>query len=168
VLYLVEFHAPLRIQGKDKLLIADFRCLFTELGTDRLVLLANMLVGSLHPGQQFLLLMKTLRTVDTPARWEPDTLLIMLPVSSLEGASLMAQRIRAVIKKQGPGTNTGPITVSIGISEIEDKPDQAIAIAEQNLELASQDKGDAIVSGRQATRATGRGPGLSAYFKTSE
>ena len=43
-------------------------------------------------------LMKTLRAVDIPARWDDDVLLIMLPHATLDSASLMAQRLRSVIR----------------------------------------------------------------------
>lgn len=109
------------------------------------------------------LLMHNLRVVDTPARWNDDILLIMLPEATLESANLMAQRMREQIRQQR--FTAGPVTVSIGISQIEDKPEQAIASAEQNLEIASRDNGDGIVSGHQGTPIKPGAPGLSSYFR---
>lgn len=107
------------------------------------------------------ILMQSLRAVDTPARWETDTLLIMLPESTLDSANFMAQRLRAVIRQQR--FSAGPVTVSIGISQVDTSPEQAIAIAEKNLEIASHDHGDGIVSGRQREDAR-HGTGLASYF----
>lgn len=112
------------------------------------------------------LVMKTLRSVDIAARWEDDVMLIMLPVSTLDSASLMAQRLRHEIRKQR--FSAGPITVSIGISQIEDNPDVAISLAERNLEIASRDNGDGIVSGQQRDGAKLGAPGLSSYFNKME
>ena len=109
------------------------------------------------------MLMKTLRAMDIPARWDDEVLLIMLPEATLESASLMAQRLRNEIRKQR--FSAGPVTVSIGISQIEDKPEQAIAIAVRNLEIASQDGGNSIVSGRQHETVKPGAPGLSSYFR---
>jgi diguanylate cyclase (GGDEF)-like protein len=108
------------------------------------------------------MLMKTLRAIDIPARWDDDILLIMLPEATLESANLMAQRLRNEIRKQR--FSAGPVSVSIGISQIEDKPDMAIAIAEKNLEIASQDGGNSVVSGRLHESVKPGAPGLSSYF----
>jgi len=107
-------------------------------------------------------LMKTLRAVDIPARWDDDVLLIMLPHATLDSASLMAQRLRSVIRTQR--FSVGAVMLKIGISQVEDSPDRAISMAEKNLEIASRDSGDGIVSGLQQGDTKLGVPGLSSYF----
>jgi len=90
------------------------------------------------------ILMGTLRNVDIPARWERDVLFAMMPQCNLVEAGLMAERIREEIRRQT--FMAGSITVSIGISEISDDLDEAIASAEENLRSAARDNGNTVVS----------------------
>ncbi len=90
------------------------------------------------------ILLGTLRNVDIPARWERDVLLAMMPQCTLLEAGLMAERIREEIRRQT--FMAGTITVSIGISEISDDLEAAIAGAEENLRSAARENGNSVVS----------------------
>ncbi len=92
------------------------------------------------------ILMGTLRNVDIPARWERDVLLAMMPQCNLVEAGLMAERIREEIRRQT--FMVGSITVSIGIIEISDDLEEAIASAEENLRSAARDNGNHVVSSK--------------------
>jgi len=93
------------------------------------------------------LLLQKLRSMDIPARWHDDYFLIMLPEATLENAWGTAVRIRGHVSKQT--FLSDKITVSIGISEIEDDLEEAIRQAENNMQKAGQGNGDSIVTGRQ-------------------
>lgn len=134
--------------------IDDFDRFRSRYGTD----FSNSLVSMLAQ-----LLLQTLRTLDTPARWETNTLLILLPQASLESAGLMAQRLRDEVRKKT--RTTGSISISIGISEVDDSPEQTISVAEKNLEIAARDGGGSVISGRQAAPVKMGAPGLSSYFR---
>lgn len=112
------------------------------------------------------ILLQNLRTMDIPARWEDDALLVMLPEATGESARLMAARLCGEVKKRLPPV--GSHTLSVGISQIEDSAEHAIALAEKNLELAARGNGDSIVSGRQPLPDREHGHGLSSYFKTPD
>lgn len=102
------------------------------------------------------MLMQTLRNVDIPARWDSEVLLVMMPQSGLAEAGLMAERVREEIQRQA--SVSGGFTVSIGISEIADNLEEAIASAEENLRIAGQDDGNSVVSSKA--------PGSKHYAKS--
>jgi GGDEF domain-containing protein len=86
----------------------------------------------------------------------------MMPQSSLDSAVQMAERVRQFIRKET--FHVGPITVSIGISQVEDELNTAIAQAEENLRLASQGNGNKVVAGKQQGDQDSAS-GLETYFK---
>lgn len=92
------------------------------------------------------MLMQTLCNVDIPARWDREVLLVMMPQSGLAEAGLMAERVREKIQRQASAS--GGFTVNIGISEIADNLDEAIASAGDNLRIAGQENGNSVVSSK--------------------
>jgi diguanylate cyclase (GGDEF)-like protein len=73
------------------------------------------------------ILREQLRASDEPARWAGDEFAIVLPATPITGALVVAERIRAAVAR-GTGAGLGPITVSLGVAELERGKDDTASL----------------------------------------
>jgi diguanylate cyclase (GGDEF)-like protein len=94
-------------------------------------------------------LMKTIRDVDIPGRYSLETFLIICPNTNLEGASVLAERIRSNICQSHiseMGQNW-TVTASIAIAEFPSMSDNAenlVAISEKALQQTKNAGGNKV------------------------
>jgi diguanylate cyclase (GGDEF)-like protein len=73
------------------------------------------------------------REYDVPARFGGDEFCVLLPETDLEGALVVAERVRALVEESTRGSDA-PVTVSVGVVAHEGTgttPDELIALADR-------------------------------------
>jgi diguanylate cyclase (GGDEF)-like protein len=109
-----------------------------------------------HPaGDQVLvgiadLLTQNTRGSDEVARYGGEEFAVIMPETALPEATLVCEKLRRVVAQSAWGRNDdfGPVTVSIGVSEMEegDTPGELLDRADSRLYLAKQRGRDRVVS----------------------
>jgi len=96
-------------------------------------------------------LQQSLRKSDMAVRFGGEEFLVLLPGSDLEGASLIAERVRQAVKQtplcHDDGRPLPSVTVSIGVAQMDtgDGPAELIEKADNALYLAKQQGRDSVV-----------------------
>jgi diguanylate cyclase (GGDEF)-like protein len=105
---------------------------------------------------------KTVRETDVVSRYGGEEFAILLPGTDLEGARVIAEKIRAKVENQTfPRTTlTAPVTVSIGVASSGDhkpgKPEELLTFADNALYKAK-------AAGRNCVRIYTQGQGESGF-----
>lgn len=103
-----------------------------------------------------ILLKRYLRTIDSAARYNDEIFAILLPQTNQQGASIVAERIRATLaahpfRSQSPASPQLNLTVSIGIAELfPNEDDPALGLlsrARRCLEQARNTGGNRVIIG---------------------
>jgi diguanylate cyclase (GGDEF)-like protein len=88
-----------------------------------------------------------IRGVDSAARWGGEEFLVILPETSLKGASELAEALRVLV--EGTTFSVVPhVTVSIGVAEVgvDESAEQAVARADKNLYAAKSSGRNRVVA----------------------
>jgi diguanylate cyclase (GGDEF)-like protein len=104
---------------------------------------------------------RSIRKGDVPARLGGEEFLVICPASDLDGATLVAQRIRDAVAEHEFGDYPGRLTVSLGVAELgpgSDTVDTLIKEADRRVYVAKSrgrdqvcaDSGDAEQGGARA------------------
>jgi diguanylate cyclase (GGDEF)-like protein len=104
---------------------------------------------------------RSIRKGDVPARLGGEEFLVICPASDLEGATLVAQRIRDAVAEHEFGDYPGCLTVSLGVAELgpgRDTVDTLIKEADRRVYVAKSrgrdqvcaDSGDAQQGGSRS------------------
>jgi two-component system, cell cycle response regulator len=100
------------------------------------------IIGDATLKQLASILLQNLRRSDVICRYGGEEFLILLPETDIKGASIIAEKIHAVIASQlfGEGETRFPVTLSIGISQFreEESGDEMIARADAALYQAKK------------------------------
>jgi diguanylate cyclase (GGDEF)-like protein len=75
-------------------------------------------------------LISVVRNSDAVGRWGGEEFIVALPGMDLEGARQCAERVRHAVERLPP--DSGPVTVSAGLSALERGAEVAAAIARAN------------------------------------
>lgn len=77
------------------------------------------------------------REMDVPARFGGEEFVILLPDTSLEGAALAAERLRAAVEAHAfPGA--GHVTVSLGVAQTSEHPEELVNQSDQAMYAAKR------------------------------
>jgi diguanylate cyclase (GGDEF)-like protein len=77
------------------------------------------------------------RDLDVPARFGGEEFVILLPDTSLEGAALAAERLRAAVEAHVfPGA--GHVTVSLGVAQASEHPEELVNQSDQAMYAAKR------------------------------
>lgn len=92
----------------------------------------------------------SIRANDVAARWGGEEFILLLPHTSLEHATLLAEKIRLAIKETpfSDGQQSVEVTISIGVSCINENrsPQDAIRLADDFLYTAKEHGRDKVIS----------------------
>lgn len=87
-----------------------------------------------------------IREHDSVARWGGEEFLILLPQTQLEGAVLVAEKIRVAIEKYQDSAIPTKITASFGVSKLEEDDDEVSVLKKVNEALyTAKNKGKNLV-----------------------
>jgi len=110
------------------------------------------------------ILREVTRQVDCAARYGGEEFLVLLPQTAMEGASEVAERLRARVRASGAQGGAEPVTVSVGVAEFPKNGDTTqgvIAAADAALYRAKADGRDRVVRSAVSAKPT-RASGASA------
>jgi len=102
------------------------------------------------------LLNRMVRGTDVAGRYGGEEIIIIQPQNSLEGASVLAERIREAIEAERfemPGGSDLQVTISLGVAEYRkgfDSPDDLVAAADRALYLAKDGGRNRVVTDEEA------------------
>lgn len=114
------------------------------------------LAGDLILKDIAILLQRSIREVDTAARWGGEEFVVILPAISLEKALVPARRIlKAVSEHTFPGIGDRTLTVSIGAATV---PHEDVKHGQQLVQLADIAMYEAKRLGRNRVEVARRGP----------
>jgi diguanylate cyclase (GGDEF)-like protein len=110
------------------------------------------LVGDAVLAQVAQRMQRSARATDTVARTGGEEFIILMPMSNLESARLVAERVREAVRATPVDTPAGPVAVTLSIGAVHSEPGEADALhllrrADQALYVAKQGGRDRVSLG---------------------